>query len=148
MMAMPPTAYVIRPHSTEDGRGYYVERVEDSQRLRWRTLPIRDGLYSVSVVGERYRLAELQDRSFEAGCELSLKPEPDNPYDPDAVSVWNAARTLQAGYIPRDEAPRVGQLILDWNPTAYSIWETFDERSRRVALRVLLVAAVADVEWE
>ncbi len=140
---MAGAAYVIRPHSTEEGRGFYVERADDSQRLQWRTLPIRDGLYSVNVVGERFRLGELQDPSFGAGWELSLRPEPDNPYDPDAVSVWNAARTLQAGYIPRDEAARVGQLILDWEPTAYAIWETFDERNRRVGIRVLMVAAAA-----
>lgn len=145
---MAGAAYLIRPHSTEEGRGFYIERVEDSQRLQWRTLRIREGLYSVNVVGERYRLGELQDQSFAAGCELSLKPEPDNPYDPDAVSVWNAKRTLQAGYIPRDEAARVGQLILDWNPSAYAIWETFDERRRRVGIRVLLVAGDADVEWQ
>lgn len=141
------SAYQLVPHRTDNGRGYVVERTNDGQRLHWRTVPLKTRLFPINIVGESRRLFELRDPSFGAGAQLSLKPEPDNPYDPDAVSVWNADRSLQAGYIPAEEAARVGQLILDWNPTAFVMWESFDEGGRRVALRILLVAEDADVEW-
>jgi hypothetical protein len=54
----------------------------DGQHLRWQTLPRGEGLESVNVVGERYRLETLQDPCFAAGNEIRLEREPVNPYDP------------------------------------------------------------------
>ena len=45
------------------------------------------------------------DPSFAPGARLALVPEPANEHDPNAVGIWNEARTLQAGYVPRDVAP-------------------------------------------
>lgn len=39
------------------------------------------------------------------GLEVLLKPEPDNPYDPDAIAVYNAEDHL--GYIPKRDIPAV-----------------------------------------
>lgn len=39
------------------------------------------------------------------GLEVLLKPEPDNPYDPDAIAVYNAEDHL--GYIPKRDVPAV-----------------------------------------
>ena len=39
------------------------------------------------------------------GTEVLLKPEPDNPYDPDAIAVYNAEDHL--GYIPKRDVPAV-----------------------------------------
>jgi hypothetical protein len=61
----------------------------------------------------------VEDESFDPGRRLALVPEPDNQHDPNAVGIWNEARTLQAGYVPRELAPRlVGeeQAISLWRP--------------------------------
>jgi hypothetical protein len=139
--------YSLVPHQTENGRGYVIERVSDGQRLRWLTIPLESGLFAFDLVGESRRVAELQDPSFGAGCEISFEREPDNPHDPSAVSAWNADRSLQAGYIPADTATLVVRLTREWDATAYVMWESFDGGSRRVALRVILIAAAAGVEW-
>ena len=42
------------------------------------------------------------DASFDPGLPLALVPEPENEFDSNAVGIWNAGRTLQAGYVPRE----------------------------------------------
>jgi len=37
---------------------------------------------------------------FAPGRDLVLRPEPDNPFDPNAIGVWNADATIQAGHLP------------------------------------------------
>jgi len=102
-------------------------RLADGQHLRWQSLPRGEGLESVNVVGERFRLDALQDPSFAAGNAITLEREPANPYDSNAIAVWNAARTLQAGYIPRDDAKRLAKkLDRGERFRVLSIWETFE----------------------
>ncbi len=69
-------------------------------------------------------------RSFDPGLPLALVPEPENEFDPNAVGVWNAERTLQAGYIPRAQAP-----ALDGSEQAVALWRV------GTGLRVLIVPA-------
>ena len=57
-----------------------------------------------------------------------LVPEPENEHDPQAVAIWNEQRTLQAGYVPREEA---GSLTGD--EQAVSLWRAGE------GLRVLIV---------
>ena len=68
--------------------------------MRWEDPRIR----VVSVAGVSFRPEEVRDASFDPGERLALVPEPDNEHDPNAVAIWNEARTLQAGYVPRDVA--------------------------------------------
>ena len=114
-------------------------RLADGQHLRWQSLPRRDGLESVNVVGERYRSDAIQDSGFAPGNEIVLQREPSNQYDPNAIAVWNAERTIQAGYIAREDAKRlVKKLDRGERFRALSIWETF-EADRRTGLRILLI---------
>ena len=143
------TDYVLELRRFEDGSGgYVVRRTRDDQRLYWRTLPRGEGLESINVVGESRRIKDLQDDSFRPGQELALVPEPENPYDPNAIAVWNADRTFQAGYIPANEAVRIGKKLADGQHRCYSMWEMFDANGRRVSLRILLLRDGASVSWE
>jgi hypothetical protein len=56
------------------------------------------------VAGTSYRLEALQDPAFAAGRRVVLVAEPDNPHDPHAIAVWDAARRVQAGYLPAELA--------------------------------------------
>jgi hypothetical protein len=87
----------------------------------------------VKLAGSSYRAEALQDDAFAPGRSLALVPEPDNEHDPDAVGIWNADRTLQAGYVPATFAPE-----LRGDEQAVSLWEFRDEQGRRVGLRVLI----------
>ena len=137
--------YALERSEFENGRGFVVVRLADGQRLRWESLPRGEGIESVNVVGERYRLDNLQESCFEAGNEILLEREPTNSYDPNAIAVWNAARTLQAGYIPRDEAKRLAKkLDKGMRFRVLTIWETF-EANHRTGIRLLLLGEEARV---
>ena len=84
----------------------------------------------VPVAGVSFREEAVVDASFDPGLPLALVPEPENEHDPKAVGVWNAERTLQAGYVPRDRAA-----ALDGSEQAVSLWRA------GIGLRVLIVPA-------
>jgi hypothetical protein len=86
----------------------------------------------VPVAGVSFREEAVLDTSFDPGLPLALVPEPDNEHDPNAVGVWNAAGTLQAGYVPREQAA-----VLDGTEQAVSLWRM------GIGLRVLIVPADA-----
>ena len=108
-----------------------------------------DGAYRAKVAGVSHRRDELQLASFEPGCELKLVPEPDNPHDPDAVGVWDAAGEHQAGYLPRERARLIGRRLRRGNVSkAISLWEWKQAGSgERVALEILIAPDVP-IEFE
>jgi len=106
--------------------GYWLRDAATGEALRWNDGPLR----VVKLAGSSYRSDALQDDGFAPGRRLALVPEPDNEHDPNAVGVWNEARTLQAGYVPREVAPELAGTEL-----AVSLWRAGE------GLRVLLVPA-------
>lgn len=64
-----------------------------------------------AVAGASHRSAALQDAHFQPLSEVVLRPEPDNPHDPDAVGVWDKNGTLQVGYVPADISADVAARI-------------------------------------
>jgi hypothetical protein len=108
--------YALRDAAT------YEEVRDDDPRIR-----------VVNVAGVSYRADALQDEAFAPGRRLTLVPEPDNEYDPNAVGVWDADRRVQAGYLPAEVA---GELRADeWQ--AVSLRE-FRDGGQRFGLRVVL----------
>jgi hypothetical protein len=85
----------------------------------------------IPVAGVSFRPEAVADASFDPGERLALVREPDNEHDPNAIGIWNAARTLQAGYVPREVAAE-----LAGDELAVSLW-----RMGADGLRVLLVPA-------
>ena len=104
--------------------GYYMRDAESGEPVRWSDPRVR----VVAVAGVSYRAEALPDASFDPGQRLALVSEPDNEHDPNAVAVWNAERSLQAGYVPRDVAPE-----LAGDEQAVSLWRVDG------GLRVLIV---------
>ena len=88
---------------------------------------------STIVAGLRFYPDGSQDASFAPGTPLVLVPEPDNPWDPFAIAVWNGVRTLQAGHIPRMIADKMTPAAR----TAVSQYEQV-ELGRRIALGMLV----------
>jgi hypothetical protein len=108
--------------------GYRLRDAATGETVRWEDERIR----VVPVAGVSFRPEALDDPSFEPGLPLALVPEPDNEHDPNAIAVWNEARTLQLGYVPREVAPE-----LTGDEQAVSLWRV------EGGLRVLIVPADA-----
>ncbi len=108
------------------GAGYHLRDAATGERVPWEDERLR----VVPVAGVSFRPEAVADVSFDPGARLALLPEPENEHDPNAVGVWNRARTLQAGYVPREVATR-----LDGSELAVSLWRAGE------GLRILLVPA-------
>jgi hypothetical protein len=63
------------------------------------------------VAGAAHRPEALESDEAAPGRSLSLRPEPDNPHDPNAVAVLLSSGE-RVGYVPREIAPTVGA---GWN---------------------------------
>jgi hypothetical protein len=108
--------------------GFYLRDAATDEPVRWSDPRVR----VVHVAGVSYRADALPDESFDPGRRLSLVPEPENEHDSNAVAIWNEARTLQVGYVPREVAPEVRG-----DEQALSLWRVDG------GLRVLIAPADA-----
>lgn len=86
------------------GAGYHLRDAATGLAVSWEDPRI----VVVAVAGVSFRPEAVADRSFDPGLRLALVPEPENEHDPQAVAIWNADRTLQAGYVPREIAATLG----------------------------------------
>jgi len=108
--------------------GFYLRDAASGDPVRWSDPRLR----VVPVAGVSYRAEALVDESFDPGRRLALVREPDNEHDPNAVAIWDEARTLQVGYVPREVAPE-----LRGDEQAMSLWRVDG------GLRVLIAPADA-----
>jgi HIRAN domain len=108
------------------GAGYHLRDAVTGERVAWEDRRIR----VVPVAGVSFRPEAVADATFDPGARLALVPEPANEHDPHAIGIWNADRTLQAGYVPRDTAAELAGTEL-----AVSLWRAGE------GLRVLIVPA-------
>jgi HIRAN domain len=117
--------------------GYWLRDAATGTAMKWDDTRVR----VVKLAGASYRGEALQDDAFAPGRRLALVREPENEHDPNAVGVWDAARRLQAGYVPAEVAPE-----LHGDEQAVSLWEFRGDDGQRIGLRVLLAPADAWVQ--
>jgi hypothetical protein len=117
--------------------GYWLRDAESGDALKWDDERLR----VVKLAGSSYRLDALQNDAFAPGRRLALVREPENEHDPNAISIWDADRRQQAGYVPAEIAPE-----LRGDEQAVSLWEFRDDDGRRIGLRVLLAPADAWIQ--
>ena len=89
-------------HEDSDGEHHFIalgERLSDPRVLYCK------------VAGARHRPEALEDSRFKPGSAAMLRPEPDNPYDANAVGVWDGSGSVQVGYIPADCCPGIASRI-------------------------------------
>ena len=122
------TADRLRLWLERAGAGYRMRAAATGEPVPWEDPRVR----VVPVAGVSFRPGAAADASFDPGRRLALVPEPDNEHDPNAVGIWNEARSLQAGYAPREVAP-----ALRGDEQAVSLWRV------EGGLRVLIVPADA-----
>ena len=121
-----------------DGHGFGL-RDEDDRALAWDDPILADaGIFILKIAGTSYRLADIQDERFAPGSSLSLRPDPKNQYDPNAIGVWDASGKVQAGFIPAESAEALGKRLTQEKLEALCLWEWRDESGRRCGLRMLI----------
>ena len=64
---------------------------------------------SFNIAGFQYHDSALVLGKLKVGKKLDLVPEPDNPYDPNAVSIRR--KSVHLGYIPRARNATIAQLF-------------------------------------
>ena len=70
--------------------------------------PTREFL-SFHVAGFSHWYGDEVLRKLKPGTKLHLVPEPDNPYDPNAVALYKGKTKI--GFVPRDRNATLAQLL-------------------------------------
>jgi hypothetical protein len=113
-------------------------------------------IYS-NVAGVSHRPEALQQKCFSPGEKISLRPEPTNAYDANAVAVWDDSGTVQLGYVPAALSGRVAEAFRNGKPldgTVISEFRVGSKRGKRVGVHVLLAplgelrVSVSDAEGD
>ncbi|MBM0255576.1 HIRAN domain-containing protein [Micromonospora sp. 4G55] len=87
----------------EDGTGLLVGPTD-------RRLP-RAGIYVSQLRGEAHHEAECRAGNFYPGEPVRLVREPENPYDRNAVAVYDATGKYMAAYVNKQKARTLAKLI-------------------------------------
>jgi hypothetical protein len=112
--------------------------IDASGRFISRETLAAEGLLVANVAGAVHRPDALASDGAAPGRRLRLRPEPENPHDPDAVAVLTE-EGLTLGYVPRDLAASVGE-----NWSAVVLRERRDSpRDPRSGVTMLLAQAEA-----
>jgi hypothetical protein len=98
------------------------------------------GLRVVGVAGASFHEEALQSDAAAPGRRLVLRPEPDNPHDPNAIAV-DTEDGAHLGFVPREVAP---ELQGEWSAVALRESRA-SPRDPRTGLTMLL-AAEAELE--
>jgi hypothetical protein len=120
-------------------RGYWIRDARTDQAVSHDQLSeLVPGALVFHVAGTSHRLDALQGPAFEPGQPVALIPEPKNPYDRNAVAVWDWDRRAQAGYVPKELAPEVGRALRGREPLSAVCHIEFLENRRRIGSSALL----------
>ena len=57
-------------------------------------------VYHCLVAGTHHNPSALSGARFNPGSRITLRADPGNPSDPNAVGIWDASGTVRVGYVP------------------------------------------------
>jgi HIRAN domain len=123
-------------------RGFFIRDRETDRSISHQELSeLVPGAVVFNVAGTSHRQGALQGPAFVPGEPVKLIPEPDNPYDHNAVAVWDTNLRKHIGYVPKDLAPAIGSIYRGREPFGATVLFEFLQGSRRIALSVLVAPA-------
>ena len=137
-------------------RGLGILDAEDGSTVSWDEVNESDFARVLHVAGVTHHKAALHDPAFNPGSFLLLMREPDNPYDQNAVKVFDLSGHHDLGYVPKEEAALMKQWLDVWHspplyPQVLSLIEVIS-RGQRVALRILVTKPKVEIgrvdDWE
>jgi hypothetical protein len=119
------------------GRGFML-RDENDRAVSFSDERLAQALVA-KTAGISHRLDVAQRPAFNPGQRLTLIRDPKNPYDKNAVGIFDAERRMQVGFLPRDVAMTVApRLDRGERLEAFSLWEWRKDDGQRVALRAFV----------
>ena len=88
---------------------------------------------------QRFHRTALQEPAFAPGKLLVLRPEPGNPYDPDAVAVWDAGERHHVGYVPAEQSKSIAEgMRAGSSYEARVVWEWLTLDGERTHIRMIV----------
>jgi len=97
------------------------------------------GALTLTLAGTSHTKEDLDNPSFAPGNQLILIPEPDNPYDPNAIAAWDLSQSYKAGYIPAHYTPEILDDLEDGHQLETVILSTsLDRQGKRNGLHILI----------
>ncbi len=108
------------------------------------------GVTITKVVGVTHYGDAIRQDCFAPGQAVLLVHEPDNPYDSNAVAVYDADRKVKVGHLPREVAGHVASALDSRMPLkAICLWEWVKKPSNeRVGIKLFIApeASLLDPE--
>jgi hypothetical protein len=119
-------------------RGFFIRDASTDRSISHQQLSeLVPGAVVFNVAGTSHRQDALQGPAFAPGEPVKLIPEPDNPYDRNAVAVWDTNRRKHIGYVPKELAPTVGRISRGREPLGATVFVTIQHPSSvRIELTV------------
>jgi hypothetical protein len=113
------------------GRGYDVHLGRRGKDARF--------VLVTKVAGVTYQNPGIRASVFALGKAVQVRADTDNAFDAKAVGVWDGAGRIQAGYLPKELAPRAARQLAN-GTTLYglSVWEWVKPGGQRVGLKILV----------
>jgi hypothetical protein len=125
-------------------RGFFIRGADTDRSISHERLSeLVPGAIVFNVAGPSHRQDALQGPAFAPGEPMKLIPEPKNPYDRNAVAVWDTNHQRHIGYVPKDLAPAVGRIYRGREPIGATVSFEFLQGRRRMAVSVLVAPAAS-----
>jgi hypothetical protein len=105
----------------EDGR-FYTEAEHKTSDPR---------AFFCHVAGVTFRPQALPKACFAKGSALTLRAEPSNPADPNAVAVYDGSGKTQVGYVPAELAPTIAAVMSEGVQLIGYVLREYRERNSR-----------------
>jgi HIRAN domain len=145
--ALTPLGIHLEEHSydkeSESGdplHGYgYALRDEHDRAFSWDDEVLASqGVDVVKVAGTSHRLKAIQSDDFAPGSRLTLKPDPTNEYDRNAVGVYDGSGRVQAGFVPAEQSEDFSRRVRRERLDAFVLWAWRDKSGKRCGLRMIV----------
>lgn len=98
----------------DDAEGYGFEtpdgKIWASGQCQWSRWP-ELGVLQLKVIGVKYHQDVVDSVLCDPGRPMLLVPEPDNPHDPKAISIRDAAGEQVAGYVKAGSCSRLRNML-------------------------------------
>lgn len=95
------------------------------------------GLHIFHVAGVTHYKKALQDSAFAPPNFVTLVKEDSNPYDSNAVAVWDSDQRMMVGYVPKEQTLAIRKTMSDFPRSRGLVLAHCLKKKRRVSLTIL-----------
>ena len=112
--------------------------------LSWQPeLPTRGKLISFYIAGYKYYDGELFEKNLYIGNIVSLKREPGNPYDANAIEIY--ANDIKLGYVPATQNKKIIKYFREYNQVAARIEKIKTDKPEFLRIKIAIFKIDLDI---